>query len=184
MSAIFLSPILDIMTILYMVFMKTYCLLCHLPGPELCPEHEKLYVWDSSIKGYRLKKRTLGSRYTDKPYHKREVNLTKIIESYFGKSKVVSSYHPIWAIGYKGVLLEYDIHIKGTNILIEYNSDIHYIYTKFFHKTYKKFLEQVERDELKKELAEKNGYKLIIFTQSDPMIKTYIIRTIKENQRS
>ena len=161
--------------------MEKHCLICRLPGPELCPEHDMLYIWDSSIQGYRLKKRNHGSRYTSMPYHKKEIYITKVIENYFGKPSVVTSYRPLWAVSSKGVLLEYDIHIKNTNILIEYNSIIHYKYTKFFHKTYSKFKDQVNRDKLKKELAKENNYKLIIFTDNEPLNKSYIIKKIRES---
>jgi len=159
-----------------------YCVICHKFGPELCEEHNNYYMFDKSINGYRLRKTCTGSRYTDKPFHKNEIKLTKILEDYFGKSNIVTSFHPLWAVSKKGVLLEFDIYIKSLNVLIEYNGIQHYEYTKFFQKNYKEFRKQVSRDKLKVKLAKKNKFNLIVFTSEEPMVKSYILNKIKAGQ--
>ena len=67
--------------------------------------------------------------------------------------------------------LSYDFYLPGLNILIEYNGKQHYQIVDFFynHKnnsTYN-FQHQLERDQRKKEYAEKNGYKLLIIPYTD-----------------
>jgi len=157
------------------------CMICgwHC-GANLCSYHSFFYIWDSSLQGFRLKKRISGSRYLQGKYHKSEISLTKNIESFYGKSKIVTSFHPIWALGSKGVLYEYDIHIKDTKILIEYNGIQHYQFTKFFHKRENKFLKQQFRDKDKELLAKENGFRLIIFKYDEPSFKEYIIQKIEE----
>jgi len=161
---------------------KIQCKICGwFNDQKLCKKHRQEYIWDSTISGFRLKKRLRGSRYTNSIFHNTEIKVTKSIESYFGKINVVTSYHPIWAVSKKNVLYEFDIFIKNTNFLIEYNGDQHYTRNKFFQKTKKEFKEQVSRDKHKAKLAKLNGFKLIIFNQDDPLIEDYIINKIKGN---
>jgi len=159
--------------------MENHCLICRLPGPELCSEHEKIYMWDSSIKGYRLKKRNSGSRYTQHSYHKSEITLTKIVEDYYGHEEVYTSYHPLWAESKKKVLYEYDIFIKSLNLLIEYHGIQHFKYPNFFHKNREQFVQQQKRDKKKIRLAKKNGFKLIIIKYSDPLVDDFILNKIR-----
>ena len=60
------------------------------------------------------------------------------------------------------MLLEYDIGIASKRLLVEYNGIQHYEYPNFFHKTRKDFKDQVGRDDLKKQLAYDNGWKLLV----------------------
>lgn len=138
-------------------------------------------MWDSSIQGFRLKKRLAGSRYTQMNFHKHEIRLTKILESYYGSPKVVTSFHPKWALTDKDVLFEYDIYIKSLNLLIEYNGIQHYKYTPFFHHERKKFLVQKDHDKKKKQLAKENKYKLMIFRYDEPVFADYVLTKIKNN---
>jgi len=156
------------------------CLICKHPCvDDLCTSHEQLYIYDSKIKGYRLKKRLRGSRYTVESYHKTEIELTKILEDKFGKGNVVTGFHPKWAVGEKGVLLEFDILIKNKNILIEYNGRQHYTHTKFFHKTRREFVEQKLRDRAKRRMAADNGYVFITFRYDEPIFKDYVLKKIE-----
>lgn len=136
-------------------------------------------MWDSALQGYRLKKRLRGSRYTTAAYHKNEIELTRIIESYYGPSDVVTAFHPIWAKTPRKVLYEFDIYIISRNILIEYNGRQHYEFTPFFHKTKKRFYAQQDRDEIKAELARKNGFDLMIFKYDEPIFEDYVINKIE-----
>lgn len=157
------------------------CVICKKPGNTLCNYHESLYMWDSEAQGYRLKKRNTGSRYTDLEYHKTEVFLTKTLEELYGKGNIVTSYHPKWAIGYRRVLLEYDILIIKEKILIEYNGEQHYKRSKFFHSTQKQFSEQRKRDKYKAKIAKLMGYKFIVFKYDEPLFKDYIATKILES---
>lgn len=139
-------------------------------------------MWDSSVKGFRLKKRNNGSRYTKKGFHKTEIKLTKILEQFYGKSNIITSYHPIWAISDKGVLFEYDIYIKSINILIEYNGIEHYKFVKFFHNNRRKFEKRKKFDARKTRLAKENGFQLIVFKYDEPMFEDYIINKIERER--
>ena len=144
------------------------------PSEKLCSLHSEKYIWDSKLQGFRLKKRLLGSRYTGAKYHSTEIKLTIILEDIFGKSEVVTAFHPIWAESTKGVLLEYDIFIPERNLLIEYNGEQHYKFSRFFHKKAINYLTQLQRDKRKKKLAEKNGYRLVIIKYTDPVTRHFI----------
>lgn len=151
------------------------CIICNrVSKDKLCRRHNKLYVWDSKLQGYRLKKRNTGSRYTQSDYHKTETKLVKLVEKIYGKSNVVTSFHPVWAQSPKKVLYEYDIYIPSENMLIEYNGRQHYEYVKFFHRKIANFNRQVYRDRLKKQLAINNGYDLVIIKYDEPITKEYI----------
>lgn len=164
--------------------MKYRCAICGRWGrSRLCWSHDKRYMWDSSVQGYRLKKRSRGSRYTVQNFHKNEIELTKIIESYYGVSNVVTSYHPKWAISPRQVLYEYDIFIKNKDILVEYNGRQHYEFTPFFHKNERNFRKQQQRDAHKVKLAKKNGGTLIIFRYDEPMFKDYVLNKLWQEDK-
>lgn len=148
---------------------------------DLCWRHRRRYVYESDINGYRLKKAKNGSatRHIKKKFHSHEISLTKILESYYGISDIVTSYHPSWALSTKGALLEYDILIKSKKLLIEYNGIQHYKFIKMFHKTKANFEAQRQRDILKTSLAKENGYNLVVFKYDEPLIEDYIIMKLK-----
>jgi len=159
------------------------CILCARNAKgELCTRHNKLYVWEPNLQGYRLKKHNTGSRYIRAKFHKTEIKLAQIIEDYFGKSDVVTEFHPIWAKSDKGVLLEYDILLIKEKILVEFNGIQHYNWTKLFQKNLIDFLEQKDRDVLKAKLAKENNYTLITFKYDEPIVKNYVIFKIKGQQ--
>lgn len=159
--------------------MRKHCLICGFKGLELCKIHDTQYMFEPTLDGYRLKKRFRGSRYTNSAYHLSEIELTKIIERYYGFEDVVTAFHPLWARTKKGVLLEYDIFIKSRKILVEYNGKQHYDYPNYFHKTQKEFTDQQKRDKRKTLLAKKHGYKLIVFNYMEPIIEDYVINKIE-----
>lgn len=136
-------------------------------------------MWDSSIQSYRLKKRYRGSRYTTDKYHKLEIELTKIIEHYYGSDDVFTSVHPIWAVTDKKVLYEFDIYIKSKNLFIEYNGIQHYKYTKFFQKNKKVFIQQKKRDKKKYKLAKDNGFSVLVFKYDEPIFRHHVINKIE-----
>jgi len=156
------------------------CKLCNRNTKgKLCKKHDKTYMWDSTIQGFRLKKRTAGSRYTQKKYHKTETVLVKLLEQIYGKTNEITSYHPLWAESPKGVLYEFDVYIKGTNLLIEYNGRQHYEYVPFFHKTKKRFFLQKRRDLLKQQLASSHGHKVITFKYDEPITRNHVYNKMK-----
>ena len=146
---------------------------------DLCKTHSKEYKWESNIQSYRLKKRNTGSRYTKHEYHKSEIQLTKIIESFYGPDNIFTSVHPIWAVTRKHVLYEFDIYIKSRKVFIEYNGEQHYKFTRFFHKTRSEYLKQIRRDKRKRSLATTNGFQVITFKYDEPIFKDYVINKIE-----
>jgi len=158
------------------------CRICRrFSSKELCPRHDFLYVWDKELNGFRLKKRGRGSRYNRKKFHQSETSLVKIIESIFGKSEVFTSFYPEWALSRKNVLYEFDIFVPKFRLLIEYNGKQHYVFTPIFHKTIGAFKRQQFRDSEKRRLAENNGYKLVNFKYSEPLLKGYVHNKLKED---
>jgi very-short-patch-repair endonuclease len=61
----------------------------------------------------------------------------------------------------------YDFYIPNLNLLIEYNGEQHYKEKPYFHRKPDSFECQLKRDELKKDYAEKNGYKLLVIPYTD-----------------
>ena len=157
-------------------------MICAAPGNEnwLCKEHDRKYIYDKKLKAFRLKKRGRTSRYTCGKFHKTEIKLTKIIEDLFGKKNVVTSFRPLWALSPKMVLYEYDIHVVGTNLLIEYNGIQHYERSKFFHKRKEDFAMQQLRDQYKQVLASYFGFDLEIFRYDEPIMKDYVQKRLQK----
>jgi len=163
---------------------QSRCVICRrfcTKGDTLCKRHKKTFMWDSSINGYRLKKRENGSstRYIRKKFHKHEIELAKVLEKFYGPKNVYTGYHPIWAVSKKGVLLEFDMYIRSKDVLIEYNGIQHYQFTPYFHRTKTKFEDQKRRDKRKHRLAKKNGYQLIVFKYNEPLFEDYVVNKIE-----
>lgn len=136
-------------------------------------------MWDSKLRGFRIKKRNTGSRYTQERYHKTETKLVKIVERIYGKDKVYTSYHPEWAVSEKSVLYEYDIYVPSRRLLIEFNGRQHYEFVPHFHKTMSNFKKQLRRDTIKKGLAFLNDYDLVIFRYDEPITKNFVLSKIR-----
>ena len=64
--------------------------------------------------------------------------------------------NPKWLKG-----LELDGYCKELGLAFEYNGIQHYEWVKYFHKLKQDFLNQQDRDKLKKKLCKKEGIKLI-----------------------
>ncbi len=73
--------------------------------------------------------------------------------------------------------LELDLYCQNLNIAIEYNGKQHYDYCEHFHKNIESLNKQIIRDNMKKELCQKNNVKLIIVSyklEKKEDIKQYI----------
>lgn len=161
------------------------CQICLKPVKTeefLCQTHKELYVLDKRINGYRLRKNKNGTktRYTLKKYHRHEINLTKIIERFYGPKQVITGYRPLWATSKKGSLLEFDVAVPSKRILIEYNGEQHYEFISIFHRTKTRFIEQQRRDKRKARLAKKNNYTLVVFKFDEPLFEDYVIDKIQK----
>jgi hypothetical protein len=157
------------------------CKLCNKYSKEdLCFRHSRDYVLDPQLDGYRLKKRGRGSRYNTHKFHITETRLAKIIEYLYGKSNVFVSFYPLWAKSGKGVLYEYDIVVPKEKLIVLYNGRQHYEFVEFFHKNLKAFLRQIVRDKVKRQIADTNGYRLIEFKYTEPIMRDYISHRLEE----
>ncbi len=58
-------------------------------------------------------------------------------------------------------LLELDIYNAYLKIAFEYQGIQHYKFMKFWHRTFRGFINQVKRDKIKKKLCKENGVILI-----------------------
>ena len=56
----------------------------------------------------------------------------------------------------------YDFYLPKFNLLIEYNGEQHYKELPFFHRKQGSFENQLMRDSIKKDYAEKEGYELLV----------------------
>lgn len=56
----------------------------------------------------------------------------------------------------------YDFYLPEQKLLLEFHGEQHYKHCLFFHQTEEKFLQAKNRDEIKKQLALKNDYNLIV----------------------
>ena len=78
-----------------------------------------------------------------------------------------------------GSNLELDMFNKELRIACEYNGRQHYEFVPFFHKTKKRFNIQKRRDKLKKQFAESNHYKLVVFKYTEPITYNHVLNKIK-----
>lgn len=76
--------------------------------------------------------------------------------------EILRNIRPKFLRNKTGYLMEIDCYCPELKIGVEYNGIGHYQYPNPFHSTEKEFEEQVERDILKRQLADKNG--ITIFT--------------------
>lgn len=84
-------------------------------------------------------------------------------------------YNPLWNKRYKFLDgLELDIFIPKLRLAFEYNGKQHYKFIPYFHKTKDRFKQQLERDNKKKELCEKNNVYLITIPYNVRDIERFI----------
>lgn len=96
----------------------------------------------------------------NKTTSKKEEECRKILEDIFQQK--FPSIRPTWLINPKsGQRLELDMYNQQLGIACEYNGEQHYKFNVHFHRTYEKFLEQLERDRFKREKCSSLGIKLI-----------------------
>lgn len=107
-------------------------------------------------------------------------NVSKYIIDWEGKSrskfqeqiKLFLKPHWSYCIVYEefpvyGTLLKVDILNATKKIAVEINGEQHYSYNKFFHGSIEGYANSLERDTIKLNWLEKNGYSLIEIKSSD-----------------
>ena len=96
----------------------------------------------------------------------------KVFEEYLGREvRVNKRDYPFLKNPETNKALELDFYDPVTKIAIEYNGQQHYTFPNGLHATRDKFIDQIYRDSIKKELCEKNGIKLIIIPYTVDIIK-------------
>ena len=82
-----------------------------------------------------------------------------------------------------GRCLELDCYNEKLKLAVEYNGEQHYVWPNGFkNQSYQDFLNQIKRDELKKNICDKSGVDLIVVPYNVPyhLIPTYIIYHLPE----
>lgn len=73
-----------------------------------------------------------------------------------------------WSIGPHGAGYRYDIAVPSLRLVVEYDSEMHFVYTKFFHKSMREFASMRLRDQIKDRMAKRAGWKLIRIQEGSP----------------
>lgn len=87
---------------------------------------------------------------------------------YFGHLDIRENSRPPWLTSEKGTRLELDFYAPSASVAIEVQGVQHTEYTPFFHRDYKDYEYQKQRDKRKKQVCKKRGITLYeIFTEED-----------------
>lgn len=87
-------------------------------------------------------------------------------------------------------MYRYDFYAKDINLLIEYDGEQHFKYVPYFHKTYERFLKQIERDKHKEEYAKAYNINLIRFNSKhkaediESVLKEYVQNEQNKNKET
>lgn len=127
-----------------------------------------------------LKKGKKGKRVPKK----HETECRRIVEDIF--KTPFSSVRPNFLKNPKtGKNLELDMYSPPHKLAIEYQGAQHRTYTPFFHESYTDFLDQVERDNYKKQRCIEEGIDLICVPDNIKFedLRTYIIKELQRLRR-
>jgi hypothetical protein len=116
-----------------------------------------------------------------RPISKGERICCQTMERIYGVPFV--SVWPDWLVNPEtGQKLELDCYNEELRIAIEYNGEQHYKWPNFTQQSYQQFINQVRRDDLKKELCDRYGVYLIVVPYSVPhdRIAQYIMSYLPE----
>lgn len=94
-----------------------------------------------------------------------------------------SSIWPKWLVNPNtNHTLELDCYNEELQIAVEYNGEQHYKWPNFTNQTYQQFLDQAARDQLKRELCDRNGVYLIVVPYHVPYdnIPAFIMSQLPE----
>lgn len=113
---------------------------------------------------------------------KGEIECKRVMESIFNRKFI--KIRPKFLMNTEtGKNLELDVYNPELKIAVEYSGEQHYRFIPYFHKRYSNFVKQRERDELKKELCEKNGILLIEVPYNVEDIEKFIRYELKKNNK-
>ena len=126
-------------------------------------------ITPSELKEYKNKKQTKGER-----------ECCRAMEELTGKR--FYTVRPDWLKNPEtNRNLELDCFNPELGIAVEYNGEQHYKYPNAFHKSEREFINQIRRDEFKREQCDKNGIYLITvpYTIKINEIKEYLKNELK-----
>lgn len=111
-----------------------------------------------------------------------EFYMGKILEHIFTEN-IFKKIRPCWLKFKNGANLELDYYCEKLSLAFEYNGKQHYDYIPHFHRTYEAYELQLERDEYKAKMCEKEGIKLIIvpYTIDEKKMYSYILSKLDDN---
>lgn len=81
-------------------------------------------------------------------------------------------------VNYKGCKLFFDFYIKKLNLFVEVQGRQHTEFVKHFHADKRSFLQQRERDNLKRIWVEENGYHLIRLYDTEKITEKLVLEKI------
>lgn len=106
---------------------------------------------------------------------KARVRVSKAQRRLFERIRVWARGHHIyqevifpWSIGPRCSGYRFDIVIPSMNLLVEYDSIIHFKYNPHFYRTRTDFMEAKFRDQIKNKMATHAGWNLIRVKEKDP----------------
>ena len=102
-------------------------------------------------------------------------------------AKKFNKAHPDWLVSERGALLELDGYNERLKIAFEHQGVQHYKFLKVFHSSNEDFIDQQNRDELKKEVCKKRGIHLIEVPEIPALlpldkVKDFIIEKLQDLQ--
>ncbi len=89
-------------------------------------------------------------------------------------AQVVCEYY----VNFQGRRLFFDFYVKSINLFVEVQGRQHTKFVKHFHQDKETFLQQKERDNLKRIWAERNGYLFIRINYNEKVTKKLIVDKI------
>lgn len=106
---------------------------------------------------------------------------SEAIYVHFGEYTIRENSRPIWCLGDKGERLELDFYIEELGIAVEIQGQQHYQFTPMFHKTYRDFIAQQQRDAAKE--ARCDEYGILLLEVGDQLSFDEAIQFIQEVSR-
>ena len=104
----------------------------------------------------------------------KEKHIAKILDEVIGNEYYIREYSWDWLVNKNGKRMYVDFYIPNKNTVIEYDGEQHFKFVQRFHKTEECFKRQVERDNIKNELLNKNGINIIRIPYTEKITKEYI----------
>lgn len=110
-----------------------------------------------------------------------EILIEKLLSEIVGRENFYREYTWEWLLSETGNHLYVDFYIPNINIVIEYDGQQHYEFSKFFYKTEEQFKRRQELDKLKEKLILEHDIKLVRIPYYQKIDKQLIENICKQN---